>query len=145
MRNLKLLHTALKINGVSKVLISFLIYLFLTALAIMLIDSEIHNYLDALWYCFSVISTIGFGDMIVTSIIAKVLTAILSFYAMIIFAILTATVVNYFSELQKAKYNDSILEFMNQLEHLDTLSKEELRKLSKKVSKYKLQKEQHKK
>ena len=79
MRNLKLLHTALKINGVSKVLISFLIYLFLTALAIMLIDSEIHNYLDALWYCFSVISTIGFGNMIVTSIIAKVLTAILSY------------------------------------------------------------------
>ena len=43
----------------------------------------------------------------------------------IVFAILTATVVNYFSELQKAKYNDSVLEFMHKLEHLDTLSKED--------------------
>ncbi|MEE0252834.1 MAG: potassium channel family protein [Acutalibacteraceae bacterium] len=145
MRKLKLLCTALKINGVSKVLISFLIYLLLTALAIMLIDPEIHNYLDALWYCFSVISTIGFGDIIVTSIISKILTIILSFYAIITFAILTATVVNYFSELQKAKYNDSMLEFMHQLEHLDTLSKEELKELSKKISEYKLKKEYHKK
>ena len=71
----------------------------------------------------------------------KILTILLSFYAIIVFAILTATVVNYFSELQKAKYNDSILEFMHKLEHLDTLSKEELRELSKKVSKYKLKKE----
>ena len=132
MRKLKLLCTALKINGVSKVLISFLIYLLLTALAIMLIDPEIYNYLDALWYCFSVISTIDFRDIIVTSIISKILTIILSFYAIIAFAILTATVVNYFSELQKAKYTDSMLEFMHQLEHLDTLSKEELKELSKK-------------
>ena len=90
---------------------------------------------------FSVISTIGFGDIVVISIVAKILTILLSFYAIIVFAILTATVVNYFSELQKAKYNDSILEFMHKLEHLDTLSKEELRELSKKVSKYKLKKE----
>ena len=141
MRKLKLLGTALKINGVSKVLISFLIYLSLTALAIMWIEPEIHNYFDPLWYCFSVISTIGFGDIVVISIVAKILTILLSFYAIIVFAILTATVVNYFSELQKAKYNDSILEFMHKLEHLDTLSKEELRELSKKVSKYKLKKE----
>lgn len=113
MRKLKLLRTALKINGVSKVLISFLIYLSLTALAIMWIEPEIPNYFDALWYCFSVIFTIGFGDIVVISIVAKILTVILSFYAIIVFAILTATVVNYFSELQKAKYNDSVLEFMN--------------------------------
>ena len=85
----------------------------------MWIEPEIHNYFDALWYCFSVISTIGFGD------IAKILTILLSFYSIIVFAILTATVVNYFSELQKAKYNDSVLEFMHKLEHLDTLSKED--------------------
>ncbi len=91
----------------------------------MWIEPEIHNYFDALWYCFSVISTIGFGDIVVISIVAKILTILLSFYAIIVFAILTATVVNYFSELQKAKYNDSILEFMHKLEHLDTLSKEE--------------------
>ena len=80
----------------------------------MWIEPEIHNYFDALWYCFSVIS-----------IVAKILTILLSFYSIIVFAILTATVVNYFSELQKAKYNDSVLEFMHKLEHLDTLSKED--------------------
>lgn len=96
MRKIKLLGTALKMNGISKVLVSFLIYLFLTAPAIMLIEPEIHNYFDALWYYFSVISTIGFRDIIVTPIAAKILTVFLSFYALIVFAILTATVVNYF-------------------------------------------------
>ena len=97
MRKWKLLGTALKINGISKVWISFLIYLSLTTLAIMWIEPEIHNYFDALWYCFSVISTIGFGDIVVISIVAKILTILLSFYSIIVFAILKATVVNYFS------------------------------------------------
>ena len=80
---------SIKINGVSKVLISFLIYLSLTALAIMWIEPEIPNYFDALWYRFSVIFTIGFGDIVVISICGKILTVILSFYAIIVFAILT--------------------------------------------------------
>ena len=58
----------------------------------MWIEPEIHNYFDALWYCFSVISTIGFGDIVVISIVAKILTILLSFYSIIVFAILTATV-----------------------------------------------------
>ena len=45
----------------------------------MWIEPEIHNYFDALWYCFSVISTIGFGDIVVISIVAKILTILLSF------------------------------------------------------------------
>ena len=56
----------------------------------MWIEPEIHNYFDALWYCFSVISTIGFGDIVVISIVAKILTILLSFYSIIVFAILTA-------------------------------------------------------
>lgn len=67
----------------------------------MWIEPEIHNYFDALWYCFSVISTIGFGDIVVISIVAKILTILLSFYSIIVFAILTATVVNYFSNSKK--------------------------------------------
>ena len=67
----------------------------------------------------------------------------LQYTAIIVFAILTVTGVNYFSELQKAKYNDSILKFIHKLEHPDTLSKEELRELSKKISRYKLKKEHH--
>ena len=55
----------------------------------MWIEPEIHNYFDALWYCFSVISTIGFGDIVVISIVAKILTILLSFYSIIVFAILT--------------------------------------------------------
>lgn len=37
----------------------------------MWIEPEIHNYFDALWYCFSVISTIGFGDIVGIPITAK--------------------------------------------------------------------------
>lgn len=145
MRKLKLFRTALKTGGANKILISFIIYFLFTSLIVYLVDPAINNFFNSMWYCFTVISTIGFGDIVVTTVAAKILTVLLSFYALIVLAIITGTVVNYFSELQKAKSNESVLEFLDKLEHLDTLSKEELKEISKKVSKHKLAYQKNKK
>ena len=50
-----------------------------------------------------------------------------------IVALIPGILVSYFIEFNKIKSNESVVAFLDQLEHLDTLSKEKLRELSKKV------------
>lgn len=60
----------------------------------------------------------------------RILTVILVLYGIFVIALIPGVVVNYFVEFNKIRYNESLLMFMDRLEYLDTLSKEELREIS---------------
>ena len=62
--------------------------------------------------------------------VGRILTVILVLYGIFVIALIPGVVVNYFVEFNKIRYNESLLMFMYRLEHLDTLSKEELREIS---------------
>ena len=101
-----------------------------------MIEPGISTIGEGLWYCFETATTIGFGDIGVVSAAAKILTIILSLYSIGVVAIFTAVITSFFMEIAKAKVNDSMQEFLDDLEHLPDLSEEELRALSEKVKKY---------
>ena len=63
----------------------------------------------------------------------RILTVLLALYGIFVVALVPGVMVNYFIEFNKIRYNESLVLFMDQLEHLDTLSKEELREISAKV------------
>lgn len=74
-------------------------------------EDSISNYWDAMWYCFAVITTIGFGDFAATTLIGRVLTVILGIYGIIIVAILTSAIVNYYGAVtKKEKEEDKYIE-----------------------------------
>ena len=52
-------------------------------------------------YCFALVTTIGFGDIVVTSVIARILSVIIAFYGIIIVSLLTSSIVVYISEINK--------------------------------------------
>ena len=60
------------------------------------------KYLNALWYCFAVVTTIGFGDMTAVSAIGRGLTVILGGYGIIVVALITSIIVNFYGEMKKA-------------------------------------------
>ena len=60
--------------------------------------SENISYGDALWYSFAIITTIGFGDVSVTSPLSRVLSVILGIYGIIVVAVLTSIIVNFYNE-----------------------------------------------
>ena len=70
--------------------------------------------------------------MAVTAV-GRILTVILVLYGIFVIVLIPGVVVNYFVEFNKIRYNESLLLFMDQLEHLDTLSKEELREISQNI------------
>ncbi len=129
----KLLLQALKTSGLDKIIGSFLIFYLLAALIIWLIDPNITNYFDSLWYSFAALSTIGFGDVTATVFITRIITVLLWIYAAIVIAIMTAVLTGYFMDAAKLKANESVQEFLSQLEHLPELSREELEALSERV------------
>ena len=60
--------------------------------------SNFSDFGDALWYCFAVVTTIGFGDIATTTTIGRILTTILGLYGLIVVALLTSIIVNFYME-----------------------------------------------
>ena len=58
------------------------------------------SYGDALWYCFAIVTTIGFGDFAATSAIGRILSVILGIYGIIVVALITSIIVNFYSEIK---------------------------------------------
>ena len=53
---------------------------------------------DALYYCFAVVTTIGFGDMVCTTLVGRILTVILGLYGIVVVAVITSIIVNFYNE-----------------------------------------------
>ena len=132
-RRLRILRRILKETQADRMLSSFVIFLFIDAFLIQLAEPGIHTYSDALWYCYAVFTTCGFGDFAAATLIGRLLSLLLSISAIFVIALVTGVVVAYFTEMVSVKYKASKAEVIEQLSHLDTLSKEELRELSEKI------------
>ena len=61
---------------------SFLLYYF---------EPGMENFNDALWYCFAIVTTIGFGDLTAVTDFGRILSVILGIYGIVL-----STVISYF-------------------------------------------------
>ena len=61
-------------------------------------NDVIATFTDGLWYCFAVVTTIGFGDIVATTAVGKILTVILGIYGLIVVAVITSIIVNFYNE-----------------------------------------------
>ena len=56
---------------------------------------------DALWYCFAIVTTIGFGDVAATSLEGRIISVILGAYGIVVVALVTSIIVNFYGEMKK--------------------------------------------
>ena len=64
-------------------------------------DPAFTTFWSGLWYCFAIVTTIGFGDITATTTIGKVLSVILGVYGIVVVALITSIIVNFYSEMKK--------------------------------------------
>ena len=136
MGKFRLLGRILRQTHTDSIVIIYIAFVLLSSLGIWIFEPQIHSFFDALWYCYAVISTAGFGDVVVTSFLPKVISIIVSLYSGIVIALITGVVVNYYTEIINRKRKDTMEAFMDKLERLPELSKEELAEMSEQVKRF---------
>ncbi len=127
---------AFKTAGADKVLLVYMVWFFVAAIPIWLVEPNIKSYGDSLWLCFASATSIGYGDVVATTVLSRVITIILSVYSIAVIAIITAVIVGYFNDVSKVRTNESLQKFADDLEHLPELSKEELQAISERVKRF---------
>ena len=133
MRKLRILKKILVQTKAMNILIGFLTFLFIDAFVILLAEPGIETYADALWFFYAVLSTIGFGDVLAVTLIGRVGAVLLTIYALLAFAIITGVVVNFYTQIIEIQQKDTVASFVDKLENLPNLTKEELEDLSKRA------------
>ena len=115
MKRLKLLWMILKRTKATQVILGFVLFLFANAAVIQLVEPNINRYGDALWYCYAVISTAGFGDFVTVTFIGKICSVLLTIYAIFVIAIVTGVVVNFYTQMVEMQRKETLTIFMDKL------------------------------
>lgn len=78
-----------------------LILIFVFSFMLMIFEANITSYGDALWYCFAIVTTIGFGDIAASSLIGRIMSVILGVYGIVVVALITSIIVAFYGEMKK--------------------------------------------
>lgn len=134
-KNTKMLWRVIRRLQFDKILLVFLLVYCVVALVIYWIEPGIDKVGDAFWYTFAACTSIGFGDVVVTSVLARVLTVIITVYELFIVSLFSGVIVSYYLELIRRKENEMVAKVVDKLEHVSELPPEELKEIEKKAKK----------
>ena len=85
----------------AEILIGILLLIVAISLILPAFEPGINNFGDALWYCFAIVTTIGFGDIYATSAMGRILSVVLGLYGIIVVSLITSIIVNFYGEMKK--------------------------------------------
>ena len=136
LRNARMLGNILRHTGFAHITAVFGVLFLFCSLMVWLADPGCLSFGDGMWFSFEAVSTIGFGDIEAAGPIARAATVVLSIFSVFYIALITGVVVNYCSNLIKARQKDTLANFVDSLEHLEEKTPEELAELSARVREY---------
>ena len=136
LRNARMLGNILRHTGFAHITAIFGVLFLFCSLMVWLADPGCLTFGDGMWFSFEAVSTIGFGDIEAAGPIARAATVVLSIFSIFYIALITGVVVNYCSNLIKARQKDTLANFVDSLEHLEEKTPEELAELSARVREY---------
>lgn len=133
MKLFKRSYRILKRTGTLKMFGSFLLFLVGASAVLVLVEPEISTLGNGIWYCYVAATTIGFGDICVSTRVGRIITVLVSLYGILITAMVPGVVVSYYMEYLKIREKETVSLFFEKLERLSELSREELAELSERV------------
>ena len=126
-------HKTLRLNVVSRIIKKSMVYEIILALLILVILCSIYftivepsmtSYVDSLWYSFAVITTIGFGDVTVSTTLGRILSVILGISGIVVVALFTSIIVNFYNEMNKKRDEAEIRRVLKKIDELERIEKE---------------------
>lgn len=113
-----LLRQVLRDTRFAQFTLVFFLAFFLCSLVLWLTGDSGETFFDGIWFSFQVVSTIGFGDVVTTHILARIIAMILSVISIFYLAIITGVVVNFFNQAIRIRQQNSIENYALRLEYL---------------------------
>ncbi|NQN88090.1 two pore domain potassium channel family protein [Streptococcus suis] len=98
---LRILWHILKVTGFATFLTSFVSFIFLAAGLLLWLEPDFTNYGDSFWYSFVTATTVGYGDMLVTTALGRIISIVLAIYGILFLGSLSGLVVSYYTEVSK--------------------------------------------
>lgn len=99
--NLRSLAKVIRETYATEIISGLLLLIFAFSSILKYIEPGLNSLADALWYCFAIVTTIGFGDFTATTFVGRVLSVILGMYGIIVVALITSVIVNYYGEMRR--------------------------------------------
>ena len=93
-------HAAEIIFGLVLLIVTF-------AMLLTFFEPNMNKFTDALWYCFAIVTTIGFGDLTAVTDFGRILSVILGVYGIVVVALITSIIVNFYGEMKTSPDLDS--------------------------------------
>ena len=87
----------------AEILFGLLMLILSSSWILTFMEEGIASYKDALWYCFALVTTIGFGDITAVTDLGRTISVVLGIYGIIVVALITSIIVNFYSEIKKAR------------------------------------------
>ena len=81
-----------------EILFGLLTLIVAASLILMYEEPTMKYFPNAMWYCFTVVTTIGFGDFAATTLVGRLVTVVLGIYGIIVVAVITSIIVNFYNE-----------------------------------------------
>ena len=96
--NFRALRKIIRKTYAGEVIFGLLLLMVAFSLVLMIVEDNIHNFWDAMWYCYMLVTTIGFGDITSVTVLGRIISVILGIYGIVVVAILTSIIVNFYTE-----------------------------------------------
>ena len=99
--NLKSLAIVVRETYAAEIIGGLFLLIFAFSYILVYLEDNIETMRDGLWYCFAIVTTIGFGDITATSVPGRILSVILGMYGIVVVALITSVIVNYYGEMRR--------------------------------------------
>ncbi|MET3644390.1 potassium channel family protein [Streptococcus gallinaceus] len=96
---LKIIWQLLKVTGFTTFLASFFSFIFLAAGLLLWLEPDFTSYGNSLWYCFVTATTVGYGDLLVTTTLGRLISILLAFYGILFLGSMSGLIVSYYTEV----------------------------------------------
>ena len=92
------------------VFVGLLAFIIVFSFIFPMVEPNITTFWDAMWYSFAVVTTIGFGDLTAVTPLGRILTVVLGMYGIVVVAIMTSVIVNFYNEVSSKEKQRNIVE-----------------------------------
>ena len=99
---LDVLRKVIRKSYAAEILFGMLLLMIAFSILLCTMDDNFRSFEDALWFCFATVTTIGYGDVTTNAPIGRILGVVLGVYGIVVVALITSVIVNFYNETKAA-------------------------------------------